>query len=69
MKRQERSDDGDGGEGGGGRDRGSSGQQRRDVRVYLGSDWGGGGLPLGVGTTVELNDDQNHYLSNLPRSR
>lgn len=43
-----------------GRDRGSSGQKRRDIRVYLGGAGGEGGLT--VGTSVMLSDDQNHYL-------
>ena len=44
----------------GGRDRGSSGQKRRDIRVYLGGEgWEG---RLQVGETIKLTDDQNHYL-------
>jgi hypothetical protein len=44
----------------GGRDRGSSGQKRRDIRVYLGGEgWEG---RLEVGETIKLTDDQNHYL-------
>eukprot|EP00282_Hemiselmis_andersenii_P016760 CAMPEP_0114137450 /NCGR_PEP_ID=MMETSP0043_2-20121206/15782_1 /TAXON_ID=464988 /ORGANISM="Hemiselmis andersenii, Strain CCMP644" /LENGTH=325 /DNA_ID=CAMNT_0001231327 /DNA_START=155 /DNA_END=1132 /DNA_ORIENTATION=- len=56
------------------RDRGSKGQQRRDVRVYVPPKGPGGSLAgvgplLDVGEVVPLDKDQLHYLKKVMRVR